>query len=157
MYCKRALSTVVPVHCNGGWIEIFVVFYIFAKGGEFTGLAEQSSQRSGGLSSLRRGSEGDEFKKSVTLMYIAVEELEKWSTFELRVCWKRCKLCFRSGILGLMVPIPSICYFAHMHTCTHSRGLLCTLTKSAGVALASVPHAFETVNQCVTGSRSITI
>ena len=51
--------------------------YIFTKSDEFAVLAEQPGQRSGVSSSLRRGSEGDEFRKSATLTYIAVGELEK--------------------------------------------------------------------------------
>ena len=51
------------------WMETFVVLYTFAKGDEFTGLAEQLSQRLEFVGSLRRGAEGDE-KRTVNLLYL---------------------------------------------------------------------------------------
>ena len=50
-------------------METFVVLYTFAKGDEFTGLAEQLSQRLEFVGSLRRGAEGDE-KRTVNLLYL---------------------------------------------------------------------------------------
>ena len=58
-------------------MEIFVVLCTFAKGDEFAGLAEQLGQRLEFAGSLRRGAEGDEFRKNTTLMYLAAGKLEK--------------------------------------------------------------------------------
>ena len=59
------------------WMEIFVVLCTFAKGDEFAGLAEQLGQRLEFTGSLRRGAEGDEFRKNATLTYLAAGRLEK--------------------------------------------------------------------------------
>ena len=58
-------------------MEIFVVLCTFAKGDEFAGLTEQLGQRLEFAGSLRRGAEGDEFRKNATLTYLAAGRLEK--------------------------------------------------------------------------------
>ena len=58
-------------------MEIYVVLCTFAKGDEFAGLAEQLGQRLEFASSLRRGVEGDEFRKNATLTYLAARKLKK--------------------------------------------------------------------------------
>ena len=58
-------------------MEIFVVLCTFAKGDEFAGLMEQLGQRLEFAGSLRRGAEGDEFRKNATLTYLAAGKLEK--------------------------------------------------------------------------------
>ena len=58
-------------------MEIFVVLCTFAKGDEFAGLTEQLGQRLEFAGSLRRGAEGDEFRKNATLTYLAAGKLEK--------------------------------------------------------------------------------
>ena len=59
------------------WMKIFVVLCTFAKGDEFAGLAEQLGQRLEFAGSLRRGAEGNEFRKNATLTYLAAGKLEK--------------------------------------------------------------------------------
>ena len=58
-------------------MEIFAVLCTFAKGGEFAGLTEQIGQRLEFAGSLRRDTEGDEFRKNTTLTYLAVEKIKK--------------------------------------------------------------------------------
>ena len=58
-------------------MKIFVILYIFAKGDEFVGLAEQLSQRLEFAGSLRRGAEGNEFRKNTTLTYLTAGKLKK--------------------------------------------------------------------------------
>ena len=58
-------------------MELFVVLCTFAKGDEFAGLTEQLGQRLEFAGSLRRGAEGDEFRKNATLTYLAAGKLEK--------------------------------------------------------------------------------
>ena len=58
-------------------MEIFVVLCTFAKGDEFAGLTEQLGQRLEFAGSLRRGAEGDEFRKNTTLTYLAAGKLKK--------------------------------------------------------------------------------
>ena len=58
-------------------MEIYVVLCTFAKGDEFAGLAEQLGQRLEFAGSLRRGTEGDEFRKNATLTYLTAGKLEK--------------------------------------------------------------------------------
>ena len=58
-------------------MEIYVILCTFAKGNEFAGLAEQLSQQLEFTSSLRRGVEGDEFRKNATLTYLTAGKLEK--------------------------------------------------------------------------------
>ena len=58
-------------------MEIFVVLCTFAKGDKFAGLTEQLGQRLEFAGSLRRGAEGDEFRKNATLTYLIAGKLEK--------------------------------------------------------------------------------
>ena len=58
-------------------MKIFVVLCTFAKGDEFAGLTEQLGQRLEFAGSLRRGAEGDEFRKNATLMYLMAGKLKK--------------------------------------------------------------------------------
>ena len=58
-------------------MEIFVVLCTFAKGDKFTGLMEQLGQQLEFASSLRRGAEGNEFRKNTTLTYLAAGKLKK--------------------------------------------------------------------------------
>ena len=58
-------------------MEIFVVLCTFAKGDKFAGLTEQLGQQLEFAGSLRRGAEGDEFRKNTTLTYLATRKLKK--------------------------------------------------------------------------------
>ena len=58
-------------------MEIFVVLCTFAKGDEFAGLTEQLGQQLEFTSSLRRGAEGNEFRKNATLTYLMAGKLKK--------------------------------------------------------------------------------
>ena len=60
-------------------MKIFVILCqcTFAKGDKFAGLAEQLGQWLEFAGSLRRGTEGDEFRKNATITYLTARKLRK--------------------------------------------------------------------------------
>ena len=97
-------------------MELFVVLCTFAKGDEFAGLAEQLGQRLEFTGSLRRGAEGDEFRKNATLTYLAAGRLEKVVNIWIEEMSEEEHALLQVQDSGSDVAsISSTCYSAHAH------------------------------------------